>query len=419
MSTLSHRLATLRDRVANTPGLKRDTIAVVVAIVIGCTCGGYILKQEHNNWPWEHHFEFAAEFSNAAGVQPSAVQEVRIAGVNVGRITAAQPEADGRAKLTLSIDPEQKIYSNAQLILRTKSPLNIMYVEMNPGGPPGTLLKEGQTIPVSQTERPVQPYEILDKLDDHTRAALTSLFDQAAVALRTAPKDLPASLDATRRTMLTWQPIINQLDQRRSNISSLVSNFAVFAKTTGTDGQRVQVLLSSMRKTLDALGTRDKQLSQTIKALPAFTGHLSTSMTKVTRLARTLNPTLADLDKASGKLPTALDKLGSTVNGIHKTVRAAGPLATDAGPVVHDLSSFSFQADPALRDLRPVAGYLPRAATLVSPWMFDLAAFTYQTSSSFSLYDVNGGLGRADVELDVNNLSGGLQPMDHSVPNTH
>ena len=40
--------------------------------------------------------------------------------------------------------------------------------------------------------------------------------------------------------------------------------------------------------------------------------------------------------------------------------------------------------------------------------MDDLAAFTYQTSSSFSLYDANGGMGRANLHVDLTNPTGGL-----------
>jgi len=40
------------------------------------------------------------------------------------------------------------------------------------------------------------------------------------------------------------------------------------------------------------------------------------------------------------------------------------------------------------------------------PWLDDLSAFVYQTSSAFSLADVNGGLGRAQVNLKVDDPKG-------------
>lgn len=402
------RIATLRDRVANTPGLGKDLVAVVVCVAIGLSCSVYILAHQHVSVPWKNQFEFSADFDKAPGVRPQALEEVRIAGVPVGRISSAKVTDSGNARIGMKIDPDQKVYENAQLLLRTKSPLNVMYVELNPGTPAAPLLKEGGVLPVTQTRRAAQPYELLDKLDARTQAALTSLLDQTQISLKGAGSTLPASLDATRQTMDTWHPVIDALVARRERLSRLVSSFSTIATAVGHDGDRLGDLTSSMDKTLTALSDRDADLQSTLRTLPGFTRDLRTSMNSVSDLTGTLNPTLDDLASAAPKLPKAIKSLTGSVSAIRTFVHDGAPVIDRAGPIVSDLRIFANGAAPAFSDLRSVSGYLPTASALVAPWMDDLAAFTYQTSSAFSLYDANGGLGRANLDLDLTNPSGGL-----------
>lgn len=398
----------VRDRIRNTPGLGRDLIAVMVCLVLGLSCSVYILAHQDVKFPWTKEFTFYADFDKAPGVRPQAVEEVRIAGVAVGRITSATVTRSGEAQVGMEIDPSQAVYQNAQLILRTKSPLNVMYVELDPGTPSAPRLTSGGVIPITQTQRAVQPYELLDKLDPSTQVALTSLLDQAQVGLRGANSTLPVSLDATKQTMVTFKPVIDALVLRRKNLSALVSAFSTIATAVGHDGSRISNLTVSMDRTLQALASRDTQLQQTLQELPGFTGNLQTSMKSVTSLTNALNPTLDDLAKAAPKLPGAIQSLTGSVGAIKNFVQGAAPVINEAGPIVSNLRSFVSYANPSFLDLRTVSAYLPNAAALIAPWMGDLAAFTYQTSSAFSLYDANGGLGRANLDLDLTNPSGGL-----------
>ena len=74
------------------------------------------------------------ELSNAQAVQPGQGQTVRVAGVEVGRIADVKVE-DGLAVVTLEIEPEYEglIRSDATALLRPKTALKDMFVEVDPG----------------------------------------------------------------------------------------------------------------------------------------------------------------------------------------------------------------------------------------------------------------------------------------------
>src|SRR5690606_24624143 len=122
-------------------------VVVASLVVLALVAGGFILGNQRFNAPWSDKFELSAEFEAVPGVSPGNGQEVRMAGVIVGQIAAAEVNGNGRAQLTMKLDPDVEVYDNARLVLRPKSPLNEMYVTIAPGGPPGKRLSSGATLP--------------------------------------------------------------------------------------------------------------------------------------------------------------------------------------------------------------------------------------------------------------------------------
>ncbi|HVW43596.1 MAG TPA: MlaD family protein [Amycolatopsis sp.] len=409
------------ERVRNVPGLRRDVLFVVVLIAAAIGSTAYILSQYDFHPPWQQRETVGMDLDKAWGVRPESRQEVRIAGVTVGRIDSAGLAPNGNAHLVLSLDPGHPVYSNATAVLRTKSPLNVQYIELNPGGPPAQLMPPGGTIPASRTQRAVEPYELLDKLDDRTRTALTTLLDESDVALADAPQQLPAGLQATDAAVTSFQPVVTQLQTRRDTIAKLVTALSQISTAAGQDDTRLADLASSLQQTLGTLAQHDDKLSATLGQLPGFTQDLSHSMTSVSDLTKQLDPTLNALHAASNDLPSALSRLSQTVDSAGGLIKDAKPVVDKAKPVVADLRPVSGDLHQALTDLSPVADNLPAATQHIvgsadglpnTLWLDDLAAFVYQTSSSFNLSDVNGGLGRANLTIVPDNPTGGLGPMN-------
>lgn len=404
------RLSRMWERVRNVPGLGRDVVAVVALLAVALACTGYIFAQYDWEAPWQERRLISAEFDNAPAVRAESRQEVRIAGVDVGRIVSAEPQPNGNAKLVMSLEPDQQVYSNARAVLRSKAPINVMYIALDPGGPPGKPLPQNGAIPVSQTKRLTQPWELLNKLDERTRSGLTSLINESDAALASAPRHLPEGLRATDTTMAAFRPVVEQLRTRRENISHLVTSLSQVSTAVGKDDERLARLTSSLQQTLSVLAKRDDKLGATLAELPGFSGDLKRAMTSTSGLTKQLNPTLTEAHKASKALPPALSRLRETVQKADGLVDSARPAVAKAKPVVADLRPLAGDANAALGDLTPVTRHLPSATKRIVPWLDDLAAFVYQTSSVFSLADVNGGIGRGSFLVDATNPAGGLAP---------
>jgi phospholipid/cholesterol/gamma-HCH transport system substrate-binding protein len=399
--------AILRDRIKNTPGLGRDVGYIVAVLVASAIVAGYLFSGYNVVLPTAERTEFQAEFEKAPALQLAARQEVRIAGVDVGEITDAEVTDDGTALLTMSIDPEHQIYSNAHLVMRSKNPLNVMYVALDPGGPPGEPLASAEVIPAEQTERVTQPFELLDELDARARAALTDLLMQADTALADAPRDLPRGLNAVEGAADSFRPVVTALRTRRNNLESLVTSVSRISAAAGHDDARLASLADSLATTLGVIAANDEKLSASLDRLPGTLRTLRRSMRSASLLSDELSPTLKSLHDASAELPGALQRLTSTVVNARGTLRAARPVARKARPVVADLRPLVSDLKGTLADLSPVVSTLPGATKRIVPWLDHLGAFIYNTSSAFSLGDVNGGIGRANIVVKSTDATGG------------
>lgn len=399
--TLRAAPAKLGSRLRTVPGLLRDTAAFAAVAVLGIATTAIILTNENYTWPWQSHYTVIGEFSEAVAVSPGNGQEVRIAGVPVGKIEASEPTDHHTSRVTLFLDDVHQAYDNASLVLRPKNPLNEMYVEMNPGGPPGKPLPDGATVALARTARPVQPEEALNHLDDRARRALSSLLEQSDMALADAPRDLPAGLDATDSTLTRIRPVVQSLAQRRDRISQLVTAFSDLSAGVGHDDQRLASLLDSTQQTLGVLARRDRDAGTALERLPGATGELRKAMDTTTRLTGTANPLLDNVKRAAGDLPPALGQVQTAAQSLAPVIRAAQPVVAKAQPLLRDLRPVVDRTDDSLGDLRPVTHQLDYATAQVAPWMHDLGAFVYNTNSIMSGKDINGAFGRGHLTLNL------------------
>ncbi len=402
----SSRVKTLMEGIRRTPGLRRDTAVLAGLAVLGLASGGYILSQQRLALPWNDTFTFAADFTEAPGISPGNGQEVRMAGVTVGDITKATVTKSGKARLTFSIDPDKgsEVYDNARLVLRPKSPLNEMYVEVAAGGAPGKPLRQGGVIPDAQTEDPEQVDEVLQHLDEQSRTAVGSLLAEADVALAHAAVALPPGVEAADGTLTSLQPVVVELTKRRENIRKLVTSLSDIAKVAGSDDARLAALVRDSRSTLAVLDRSDAQLDASLAELPGVTAELKRATSSVSALSEELDPALDALSGAGKELPAALVQLRSTVGRLDTTLDAAGPLARQARPLVADLKPVVADLRPILDDVQAVTNRADVSTAQLVKYLPDVKDFVYNTTSVVSLEDANGGILRGLFELSDNSL---------------
>ena len=164
-----------------------DFAAILVLLVLSVVVAGYILNHERLRFPFIQSapFTMKAEFSTAQAVTPGQGQTVRVSGVQIGEVGQVSLQ-NGIAVVQLQIDQKYKhlIHTDATALLRPRTGLKDMFVELNPGTSRAPIAKPGFTIQVSNTQPDINVDEILASLDADTRQYLDLLVNGAGQGLK-------------------------------------------------------------------------------------------------------------------------------------------------------------------------------------------------------------------------------------------
>lgn len=324
----------------------RELVAIFGFVMIAAVVGVYVMDHQRIRWPWEHVFHIEAEFESAQAVTPGQGQTVNVAGVQVGEIGQVRLH-EGRALVRLDLDSEElgPVYRNARMLLRPKTGLNDMSIQLDPGSPDRSLpdegrLHEGDRIPAANTAPSVNPDEVFAALDSDTRRYLAILTDAGGRALGPNGPDLRRLLKAAEPTLRETRRVSSAIASRRRELRRLVTNLHRLSGAAASKDDELASLVKAASQSFGAIGSRESELAQAIDRLPGTLDQTGRALRAAHALAAEIQPAAADLSPVARELTPAL--------------RDARPLVRDALPVVRDdLRPLVRETVPLLRDLRP------------------------------------------------------------------
>jgi len=322
----------------------KDFLAIAGLIIVALAVLLFILSNQKAampSWiPWlgQDFYSINVEMETAQAVTPGQGQAAVIAGINVGKVGASTLD-DGVAKVRLDIEPKYKdlIHSNAQFLLRPKTGLSDMVVEIDPGtkGPPP---KEGSTIPVAQSMSNVQMDQILASLDRDTQDYLVLLLNGAGEGLNGKGHELSQAL---RRfgPFTTYTARLNgALETRRKYIARGVHAFSQVATELGNNNQAVADFITSSKDSLGNYAAQEASLREALQEFPSTLAAGKVNLAKSDQLSQLTRPTLLALISGARNLKGSL-----------KSVQR---LATDTTSYVRDdIRPFTREVQPVFKEL--------------------------------------------------------------------
>jgi phospholipid/cholesterol/gamma-HCH transport system substrate-binding protein len=331
----------------------RDFVAIIVLFVIAMTVAVYIAGNQRLYLPgWvpgvgTDFYEIEAEFPTAQAVVPGQGQTVDIAGVPVGEIGTVDLR-NGVAVVKMKIRKKYApVYRDASLLLRPKTGLKDMIVEMDPGNKQAGAVNEGETIPVSQTSPDVNLDEVLSSLDADTRSYLTVLITAGGEAFKQPgySSDLRETFKRFEPTSRDIEKITKELAKRRRNTRRVIHNFRLLTEALGDKDTQLAQFVDSSNENFAAFAAQDNNLRAALRELPPTLQQAETTLGKTTTLADELGPTMESLR------PTAR-QLGPTLRQVRPFLRETTPI------IRNQLRPFAREARPAVRELRTTASRL-------------------------------------------------------------
>jgi phospholipid/cholesterol/gamma-HCH transport system substrate-binding protein len=322
----------------------KEFIAVVGLICVAVGVSLYLLNEQRMRFPWEASpLVLEAQFSTAQAVTAGQGQTVRVAGVRIGDIGDVKLK-DGKALVKMVIDPEYKglIRTDAHAMLRPRTGLKDMFIEVDPGSDRAPVATAGYTLPISATSPDVNPDEILGELDSETRDYLKLLIGDAGRGLDGRGVDLREILRRFEPTHRDLARVSTAVAQRRENLRHLITSLNTLNGELAKRGNDLSGLVDSSAAVMRQFASEDQNVSTAVSELPGALRQTTDTMGKLERYATLLGPTAQKLRPAARALDPA-----------NKAVR---PLAVEATPLLrNDIRPFVREARPVVRDLRPAA----------------------------------------------------------------
>ncbi|MBK5218654.1 MAG: MCE family protein [Thermoleophilia bacterium] len=307
-------------------------------------------------------YEVKIPFNEAT--QLAEQSDVRISGVNVGKVQSIALAPNGRQALA-TVDIEDKygpLPESTRAILRTKTLLGETYIELTPGSSEAPEMADGDTLPEANIAESVQLDEIFRTFDPQTRAAFQAWMQEAAVAINGQGQSLSYALGQFEPTFTELDRLFRTLDTQRLAVGQLFSNGAkTFTALRGRNGE-VADLIQSSNAVFQTTARRDQDIEALFRAFPTFLDESRLTVSRLKTFAENTDPLMRQLVPAAEELsPTlvAFANLAPEAKGFFEGLgpvieRAPSGFAAGRKLFRDDFPPLLRALDPFLRNLNPL-----------------------------------------------------------------
>ena len=369
-------------------------IGLILVIIVGALS----LYAFTKSLPWSDKYTTQAVFTNAGNVRPAS--PVRIAGVNVGKVTEVEHLAPEDAQETITAQTgdgptegtEEQVPPTATLVtmeldenalpLHTDATMKLrprlflegnLFVDLKPGSPNAPEAEDGYTFPAGQTSIAVQLDQVLTTLQSDVRTDLQILLDEFGSALeRYGGAEGLRELFRSSAGAFRYTSQVNEalLGQEPHDLSDLIVNLDSTAEALGRNEGDLQDLVTNLRIVLGSFAAESDALERGIHLLP-----------QVLRVGR---PALASLNNSFPAVRAFAREALPGVRSTPETLDAATPfiqqlrglvskpelrgLVADLRPAIPDLARLSKTSIPLLNQFRKLSSCLNEVAI---PWSND------------------------------------------------
>ena len=336
-------------------------------------------------------YRMKVQFPEATQLAQEA--DVRISGVNVGKVKVKKP--DRRTGLTETVLELKEQYApiprDTRAILRQKTLLGETYVELSPGtrGERNMLPDGGRLPSPAQVSPTVELDEIFRTFDGKTREALKTWMDEQGRAVNKGGRALNDALASLTPFAQDVDAVLRILRRQEGATRGLVRDTgAVFGALTERQGQLRRLIVNSNR-VFETTASRDRELADTFVAFPTFLRETRATTRRLSDFALKTDPLIDQLRPAARELsPTLVDvkALAPDLRGLFRDLDPLIKVSRDGLPALErsleDTRPFLGRLEPYLRDLQPTFDYLSLYKREIAAFFANATAATGATEIS-------------------------------------
>lgn len=241
--------------------VNRRVVAIVsIAVITGACVFAFAAGQLHL---FDDGYEMSGVFTDTGAVKPG--QDVRLAGVKVGRITSVEPDfQQGHIVIEWTVDGDIDLGRQTRADIQTATLLGGRYLKLSgPVARPymASLPAQRRRIPLSRTS---VPYTVTDVLE--SGSGIARRLDKAAVdkLLTEASKIKTPSAAKLGEMLRNLEQLTATLNEEYPNIRKLIDNADRVTTTLAAKDRQLKQIVDSSQVLLRTLVQRRDELAATI-----------------------------------------------------------------------------------------------------------------------------------------------------------
>jgi phospholipid/cholesterol/gamma-HCH transport system substrate-binding protein len=401
-------------------GRRKDTIAIFVLAIAGVVMMLGIFVQQKASLPaWlpvvgEEFEHITAEFSTAQAVTPGQGQAVDIAGIQIGKVASVDLE-NGHAVVGMDIEPKYMdlIHPDASFLLRPKTNLNDMIVEIDPGTGRETI-EDGAHFTLRQTEPNTNLEAFLGTLDADTRQYIQLLVAGGAQGIGGRGKQLSNALRRFQPFVHYTAKLNKAVAARHVALSRVIHNFGLVTEELARHDSAVKRFVTSSRAALGNFANQQASVQDAFQEFPSTLQAVQAGLASSNRFSRAAYPTLIKLiPQAQALTPAfkATERLfRQTTAPIRDQIR---PFSREIRPVLTHGAEAAEPFEKTIRNFGNSLGgfnsflnqlsYKPKGSR--QSYLFYLPWLNHNFNTAFNLQDAGGPILRGVVSISCTGAS--------------
>jgi ABC-type transporter Mla subunit MlaD len=311
-------------------------------------------------------YRVRAIFMNAFSVIPG--EDVKIAGVKVGKIESLDVTPDHKAAVVLRIDRAgfDDFRTDAECTIRPQSLIGEKFVECTPTqprpenaqkAPPLPTIKKGpgkgqHLLPVTRTSKPVDLDLINNTLRLPYRERLSIILNELGTGLAGRGGDLRQAITNADPALKETDRVLAILAVQNRTLANLARDSDAILAPLARNRAQVADFVSQ------ANAERSSDLEQNIAKLPEFLRQLKPTAERLGGLADQMTPVLADLHKQAPSINTFIEQLGPfsqagipALQSLGDAADVGGPALVESQPIIADTGKLAASAKPVSQNL--------------------------------------------------------------------
>jgi ABC-type transporter Mla subunit MlaD len=294
-------------------------------------------------------------------------ENVRIAGANVGTITALGVTPQKRAAVTITINDSRftPFFSNAHCEIRPQSLIGEEYVNCTPGTSSGhqplRRIQRGAgagdyLLPVTGTSSPIDTDIVQNISTEPVRESLAVIIGELGTGLAARGSDLNAVIHRANPALGNTEKVLRILASQNRTLADLASSSDKVLGPLARERRHIAGFVREASTTAQATAQRAAAISRTFHEFPHFLAQLRPLMADLGTLSSQGTPVMRELGQSAAPL-------GREFTELTQFAKAARSSLINLGKAAHESQSDLVASEPLARQLQTLGRQSKPSAT--------------------------------------------------------